>query len=78
MKLIILKNVGLLGGTNVIIGEGPIVRGDASRERNSFLKPGCEASIKIRPKYSYAYNNLGTAYLGMGEFAAAITALNKR
>ena len=37
----------------------------------------CKASIKIRPKYSYAYNNLGTAYLGMGEFADAITALNK-
>jgi tetratricopeptide (TPR) repeat protein len=37
----------------------------------------CRASIKIRPKYSYAYNNLGAAYLGMGDFANAITVLNK-
>ena len=37
----------------------------------------CKASIKIRPNYSYAYNNLGTAYLGMGEFADAIIVLNK-
>jgi tetratricopeptide (TPR) repeat protein len=37
----------------------------------------CKASIRIRPKYSYAYNNLGAAYLGMGDFTEAITALNK-
>jgi predicted aspartyl protease len=36
----------------------------------------CKASIRIRPKYSYAYNNLGTAYAGLGNYADAIAAFN--
>jgi tetratricopeptide (TPR) repeat protein len=37
----------------------------------------CRASIAIRPTYSYAYNNLGTAYLGKGDYVNALVALNK-
>ena len=36
----------------------------------------CKASIRIRPKYSYAYNNLGTAYAGLGDYADAVAAFN--
>jgi tetratricopeptide (TPR) repeat protein len=36
----------------------------------------CNASIRIRPRYSYAYNNLGTAYLGLQNYEKAIKALN--
>jgi hypothetical protein len=36
----------------------------------------CKASIRIRPKYSYVYNNLGTAYTGLGNFEEAIKAFN--
>jgi tetratricopeptide (TPR) repeat protein len=34
------------------------------------------ASIRIRPKYSYAYNNLGTAYAGLHNYEEAIKAFN--
>jgi tetratricopeptide (TPR) repeat protein len=37
----------------------------------------CKASIAIRPTYSYAYNNLGTAYLGTKDYASALAALDK-
>ena len=37
----------------------------------------CKASIAIRPNYSYSYNNLGTAYLGIGDFANAVIVLTK-
>ena len=37
----------------------------------------CKTSIAIRPNYSYSYNNLGTAYLGIGDFANAIIVLSK-
>ena len=36
----------------------------------------CKASIRLRPKYSYAYNNLGAAYLGIGDYRSALDALN--
>jgi tetratricopeptide (TPR) repeat protein len=36
----------------------------------------CKASIRIRPNYSYAYNNLGTAYAGLGDYENAIAAFN--
>ena len=36
----------------------------------------CKGSINIRPKYSYAYNNLGTAYLGLHNYQEAIKAFN--
>jgi tetratricopeptide (TPR) repeat protein len=36
----------------------------------------CKASIALRPKYSYAYNNLGIAYLGLGEYQNALAALD--
>lgn len=37
----------------------------------------CKAAIVIRPTYSFAYNNLGAAYIGLGEYNAAIQALTK-
>jgi hypothetical protein len=36
----------------------------------------CKASIRIRPRYSYVYNNLGTAYVGLGNYEEAIKAFN--
>jgi tetratricopeptide (TPR) repeat protein len=36
----------------------------------------CNASIRIRPRYSYAYNNLGTAYVGLHNYEEAIKAFN--
>jgi len=36
----------------------------------------CSASIRIRPRYSYAYNNLGTAYVGLQNYEEAIKAFN--
>src|SRR5882757_319439 len=37
----------------------------------------CKASIAIRPNYPYSYNNLGTAYLGIGDFPNAIIVLSR-
>jgi S1-C subfamily serine protease len=37
----------------------------------------CKTAIALRPNYFYAYNNLGTAYLGVNDYASAIEALNK-
>jgi tetratricopeptide (TPR) repeat protein len=37
----------------------------------------CKAAISIRPTYSFAYNNLGAAYIGLGEHDAAIQVLSK-
>jgi tetratricopeptide (TPR) repeat protein len=36
----------------------------------------CKASIRIRPRYSYVYNNLGTAYAGLGDYEEAVGAFN--
>jgi tetratricopeptide (TPR) repeat protein len=36
----------------------------------------CKASIRIRPRYPYAYNNLGTAYVGLSNYQDAIAAFN--
>lgn len=36
----------------------------------------CKASIGIKPNYPYSYNNLGTAYVGLGDYAGAIAAFN--
>jgi tetratricopeptide (TPR) repeat protein len=36
----------------------------------------CNESIRIRPRYSYAYNNLGTAYAGLYNYQEAIKAFN--
>jgi tetratricopeptide (TPR) repeat protein len=36
----------------------------------------CLLSIKLRPKYSYAYNNLGAAYLGSKNYGEALAALD--
>jgi predicted aspartyl protease len=36
----------------------------------------CSASIRIRPRYFYAYNNLGTAYAGLHNYEEAIKAFN--
>ena len=38
----------------------------------------CKKAIALRPNYFYAYNNLGTAYLGVNDYASALDALNKR
>jgi tetratricopeptide (TPR) repeat protein len=37
----------------------------------------CRAAISLNPRYSYAYNNLGTALLGLGQFQNAIDAFTK-
>jgi predicted aspartyl protease len=37
----------------------------------------CKNSIALRPSYFYAYNNLGTAYLGMNNYEEAITVLDQ-
>ena len=37
----------------------------------------CRAAIDLAPRYPYAYNNLGTALLGSGDVANAITAYTK-
>jgi S1-C subfamily serine protease len=37
----------------------------------------CEASIALNPRYSYAYNNLGTSLFGLGEIQRAIVAFTK-
>lgn len=37
----------------------------------------CKSAIDLNPKYSYAYNNLGAAYLGLNDPSSALSALNK-
>jgi len=37
----------------------------------------CRASISLRPNYSYSYNNLASAYLGLKRFDDAVTAASK-
>jgi tetratricopeptide (TPR) repeat protein len=46
------------------------------KEQFSRAIEDCKASIRIRPKYPYAYNNLGTAYSGLGNYENAIAAFN--
>ena len=47
------------------------------REQFSLAIRDCSESIRLRPQYSYAYNNLGTAYLGIGDYKNALIAFNK-
>lgn len=37
----------------------------------------CRASISLRPKYSFAYNNLASAYLGLRNFDEALVASSR-
>jgi tetratricopeptide (TPR) repeat protein len=37
----------------------------------------CKASITLNPRYSYAYNNLGTSLFGLGDIPNAIKAFTK-
>ena len=37
----------------------------------------CKASIALNPRYSYAYNNLGTSFFGLGDIPNAIKAFTK-
>lgn len=37
----------------------------------------CNASIALNPRYSYAYNNLGTSLFGLGQTSKAIEAFTK-
>ena len=37
----------------------------------------CRASISLRPNYSFAYNNLASAYLGLRKFDEALAAASK-
>ena len=39
--------------------------------------PDCKASIALNPRYSYAYNNLGTSLFGLGDIPNAIKAFTK-
>jgi S1-C subfamily serine protease len=36
----------------------------------------CKASIRLRPRNFYAYNNLGTAYVGIGDYKDALSAFD--
>lgn len=47
------------------------------KEKFNLAAADCEASIALKPNYSYAYNNLGTAYFGLGDYPRALVALNK-
>ena len=46
------------------------------KEQFSHAIDDCKPSIRIRPRYPYAYNNLGTAYAGLGNYQDAIAAFN--
>jgi clan AA aspartic protease (TIGR02281 family) len=46
------------------------------KEQFNLAIQDCKASIRIRPRYSYAYNNLGTAYVGLGDYRNAVAAFN--
>jgi tetratricopeptide (TPR) repeat protein len=46
------------------------------KEQFSFAIKDCKASIRIRPRHFYAFNNLGTAYAGLGEYENAVAAFN--
>lgn len=82
------KDKRLLGCTSVIDANGfgsPSKFADALDGRcwaynaiQQFRKAiqDCTASIRIRPRYSYVYNNLGTAYLGLQNYQEALKALN--
>jgi tetratricopeptide (TPR) repeat protein len=37
----------------------------------------CKSAIDLNPKYSYAYANLGSTYLGLNDSSNALSALNK-
>ena len=47
------------------------------KEQYSLAIADCKATLAIRPNYSYAYNNLGAAYLGIGDYTGALAAANK-
>ena len=82
-------NERLLGCTIVINARGFGSRGDLSAAFDgrcwaySNLQQyerglaDCEASIALNPRYSYAYNNLGTSLFGLGEISRAIAAFTR-
>jgi tetratricopeptide (TPR) repeat protein len=47
-----------------------------TKEQFNLAIQDCDASIRIRPRYSYVYNNLGTAYVGLGDYRNAVAAFN--
>jgi tetratricopeptide (TPR) repeat protein len=52
------------------------VLGISVKEQFAHAIDDCKASIRIRPRYPYVYNNLGTAYAGLGNYQDAIAAFN--
>jgi tetratricopeptide (TPR) repeat protein len=46
-------------------------------ERYERAVADCRAAISLNPRHSYAYNNLGTALLGLGQLQNAIDAFTK-
>jgi tetratricopeptide (TPR) repeat protein len=48
-----------------------------AKEQYELAKQDCNAAIKMSPSYSYAYNNLGVAYLGLKDYPNAVAAFGK-
>ncbi|WP_316159923.1 hypothetical protein [Bradyrhizobium sp. SZCCHNRI20481] len=78
----------LAGCTRVIDAKGPDRvrladafdgRCSAYNQKQAFQPAlsDCKTAIDLNPKYSYAYANLGAAYLGLNDSAGALSALNK-
>jgi tetratricopeptide (TPR) repeat protein len=47
-----------------------------SKQLYAAAEADCLAAIQLKPRYSYAYNNLGAAYLGSKNFVDALKALD--
>ncbi|WP_316164699.1 MULTISPECIES: hypothetical protein [unclassified Bradyrhizobium] len=78
----------LAGCTRVIDAKGPDRvrladafdgRCSAYNQKQAFQPAlsDCKTAIDLNPKYSYAYANLGAAYLGLNDSVGALSALNK-
>ena len=46
------------------------------KEQFTLAIADCKASIRLRPRNFYAYNNLGTAYVGVGNYKDALSAFD--
>jgi len=46
------------------------------KEQFTLAIADCKASIRLRPRNFYAYNNLGTAYVGIGNYKDALSAFD--
>jgi len=46
------------------------------KEQFTLAIADCKASIRLRPRNFYAYNNLGTAYVGVGNYKDGLSAFD--